>query len=50
MSDLGGEPWTIVQKRGNRFVVNAKPFLCERVQHLLVDGIFRESIHKGEGQ
>ena len=26
MSDLGGEPWTIVQKRGNRFVVNAKFF------------------------
>ena len=24
MSDLGGEPWTMVQKRGNRFVVNAK--------------------------
>uniref|UniRef100_F6HW47 Uncharacterized protein n=1 Tax=Vitis vinifera TaxID=29760 RepID=F6HW47_VITVI len=26
ISDLGGKPWTMVQKRGNRFVVNAKLF------------------------
>ena len=26
MSDLGGEPWTMVQKRGNQSVVNDKPF------------------------
>ena len=26
MSDLGGEPWTMVKKRGNQSVVNDKPF------------------------
>ncbi|XP_034692833.1 mannan endo-1,4-beta-mannosidase 6-like [Vitis riparia] len=26
MGDLGDEPWTMVQKKGNQFVVNDKPF------------------------
>ncbi|CBI18021.3 unnamed protein product, partial [Vitis vinifera] len=26
MGDLGDEPWTMVQKKGNQFVVNGKPF------------------------
>ncbi|RVW40986.1 Mannan endo-1,4-beta-mannosidase 6 [Vitis vinifera] len=27
MGDLGDEPWTMVQKKGNQFVVNDKPFM-----------------------
>ena len=26
MGDFGDEPWTMVQKKGNQFVVNDKPF------------------------